>query len=686
MARLFGVSIVRQLAGVLISQTREALTAQAEKRLKLIADAYAMVLWRGREQIEMALGLQVKQIESALASQPPSADIVHWSDTFNHHVDLPPDATPMPPLDPINESPSLSPMVAFSTQVFHSLSQAERGRLEPGARRLLLATPALKALSQRLGKVVLWQYTCLDSGLLAGYPAHSGLPGRLDPLEQVWYRFSLDGRGYWSDPYFDPATRQMVVACVAPVNHPNGKRAGATAIVVAISFMLEQRMLTDAISPQTCAFMSYIATIPQTGQRSARIFAANRHHERQHRGWRFQPQPQWLFSDDDASFQALMDDVSAGRSGLQRMPFEGRDSLWAWGLTQENAFFVLITPYEEILIPAGRAEKTVQDAFAYLLRISAVGFGLIAAVAVILALAFSRTVTRPLQAMVEAAEKLADGRFDTRVAISTGDEFEDMGRVFNAVVPRLEEHTRMRQSLALAREVQDSLLPTGSPAVHGLDIAGNSLSCDETGGDYYDFIQSRTIGAAAVAVAVGDVSDHGIPSALLMTTARAFLRQRRSLPGSIEHVIQDVNRQLTHDVGGSGRFMTLFYGEIDRLTIRWIRAGHDPAMLFDPSSQNVVELGGKGVALGLDENSDFIGQARDLRQGQVIVIGTDGIWETSNPNGERFGKERLRDIIVSHASAPAAAIVAAVIDALAIFRGPAIQEDDITLVVIKVVA
>jgi len=414
------------------------------------------------------------------------------------------------------------------------------------------------------------------------------------------------------------------------------------------------------------------------------VLAANRHHEKQHRGWRVQPAAQWLWSGDDPGFQAMLDEVLARRGGIRRMPFEGRDSLWVWGPTQQEAFLVLIVPYDEILQPAKVAEQTVQESIEGLKGYTAIGFGLIAALVVVMALAFSRTVTRPLQQLVQAAQRLAEGRFDARVEIATGDEFEDMGRVFNAVVPRLEEHTRMSQSLALASEVQARLLPAAAPAVKGLDIAGRSLACDETSGDYYDFIVNRVLGEHNVAVAVGDVSDHGIPSALLMATARAFLRQRRSLAGPIEQIIADVNRQLTRDVGASGRFMTLFYSELDQRRIRWIRAGHDPAILYDPAVRQFDELGGRGVALGLDEACCFAAQARDLAAGQVIVIGTDGIWETQNRAGEIFGKARLKQIIARHADASAAMIADALLESLTLFRGPAPQEDDITLVVIKV--
>ena len=93
------------------------------------------------------------------------------------------------------------------------------------------------------------------------------------------------------------------------------------------------------------------------------------------------------------------------------------------------------------------------------------------------------------------------------------------------------EHDMIKQSLDLAREVQQNLLPHKNPQMERLDIAGRSIYCDETGGDYYDFIASDAGENGQLAIAIGDVSGHGISSALLMATVRSSLRQRLSQPG-----------------------------------------------------------------------------------------------------------------------------------------------------------
>jgi len=263
---------------------------------------------------------------------------------------------------------------------------------------------------------------------------------------------------------------------------------------------------------------------------------------------------------------------------------------------------------------------------------------------------------------------------------------DDRGKVIGnmAFVTDMTEH---KKALTLAGEVQKSLLPQDKPVVQGLDIAGKNVSCDEIGGDYFDFLWRRDTKKGPFSVVVGDISGHGVESALLMTTARAFLRMRASQPGTISEIITAMNRHLTRDVLETGRFMTLFYLTIDpeKDRIDWVRAGHDPALVYDPGRDEFTELKGDGVALGVKENFDYQeNNISGLTNGKIIAIGTDGIWEAINSNGEMFGKERFRDIIRKNAGSGSGDIVNAVYKELNQFTRGQKSEDDITLVIIKI--
>jgi sigma-B regulation protein RsbU (phosphoserine phosphatase) len=263
---------------------------------------------------------------------------------------------------------------------------------------------------------------------------------------------------------------------------------------------------------------------------------------------------------------------------------------------------------------------------------------------------------------------------------------DDHGQVIGnmAFVTDMSEH---KKALALAAEVQKSLLPRGGPEVRGLDVAGRNLSCEEIGGDYFDFIWRREAPGEPVSVVVGDIAGHGVDSALLMTAARAFLRMRASQPGSLAEVVGAMNRHLAEDVLESGNFMTLFYLTLDLAADRleWVRAGHDPALLYDPERDRFEELKGGGPALGIDGATTYpVSTRRGIARGQVIAVGTDGIWEARNTAGVMYGKERFQALLRRHHRESAGRILEAVFQDLARHTRGVRTEDDITLVVVKI--
>ena len=307
-------------------------------------------------------------------------------------------------------------------------------------------------------------------------------------------------------------------------------------------------------------------------------------------------------------------------------------------------------------------------------------------VGIFLTMLLARNLSIPFTEIVETLRWVRKGRFDKKVQVTTNDEIGYTGDVINEMTEGLKERQRLQQSLDLAREVQQNLLPREDPEIEGLDIAGTSIYCEETGGDYYDYLMTGENGQKKICVVVGDVADHGIPSALLMTTARAFLRQRTSRSGELDQVVSDVNRQLTRDVEDSGRFMTLFICEIDRSNqvIHWVNAGHDPAIIYDREGGKFEELTGNALPLGVSEMTAYQKFDKKIIPGQIIMMGTDGIWEAQSPKGEMFGKERFKDIIRDNGARSAKDIMQAVIKAVDRFCHPLEKADDVTLVVTKI--
>jgi serine phosphatase RsbU (regulator of sigma subunit) len=240
-------------------------------------------------------------------------------------------------------------------------------------------------------------------------------------------------------------------------------------------------------------------------------------------------------------------------------------------------------------------------------------------------------------------------------------------------------------ALNVAQEVQQNLLPQGPPVGKRFDIAGATLYCDETGGDYYDYVELPGLGPDAYGLVVGDVSGHGISSALLMAGVRAYLRGRAGQPGSVAEIIMDVNRLVAADTANTYQFMTLLLVAIDPRTDRltWVNAGHDPALVYDPASDCFEELRGRGLALGVNEECRYTEHSAIAQPGQIVILTTDGVFEAHDLQGKLFGRERLKQVIRKSAGLKAEDILKAVVEAVGVFRGEAAQNDDITLVVAK---
>jgi sigma-B regulation protein RsbU (phosphoserine phosphatase) len=346
-----------------------------------------------------------------------------------------------------------------------------------------------------------------------------------------------------------------------------------------------------------------------------------------------------------------------------------------YGLMEAPWTLVMIAPGKQIMRPIQRF------GFYYLVF----GAGFILIVLALIRWTSLQTVDG-IRRLSRAARQVAQGQYEEDLKVRTEDEVGELTRSFNAMISHLKERMRLKRAINLAREVQQNLLPTRPLQVRDVAVAGRSVYCEATGGDYFDYFQFPELGENRLGVAVGDVAGHGVGAALFMTTVRALLRSRLTQPGGLSQVVADVNRHLCLDTETSGNFMTLFFMLIDSrdLSARWVRAGHDPALRYDPVLDAFQELKGEGIALGVSCDWSFEEYRLDgFSPGEVIVLGTDGVWETENPNGERFGKARLREIIRDNHSRSPAELTERIIDRVKAFHGPAPLQDDITLMVIK---
>jgi phosphoserine phosphatase RsbU/P len=379
-----------------------------------------------------------------------------------------------------------------------------------------------------------------------------------------------------------------------------------------------------------------------------------------------------------AEAAGLASELRRWPQGYGRLAYEGEGWVWAYAVVQGGLAFVHLLPERETVYrltqSRGRLSRlytldTLAAAAAVLLLL-----GLVATVR-------SRKLIRPFLGMISALHRLSQGDFSARLPTAVNDERRMVAEAFNTMAVQLEDRMRIRQALEVARQVQQAFIPDKGVSLMDIEVAARVRYCEETGGDYIDLIpQGDRLG-----VVVSDVTGHGIGAALLMATARALIRGRNGEPGGPGALITSVNRNLSVDIGDSGRFMTLFFLEIDSVArrLQWVRAGHDPAWLFDADG-GIRFLDGAGVALGVDEGYRFeAGPSLAIHPGDLVLIGTDGIWETRSPSGDLFGKERFERLVAEKRALNAAGICAAVLKAVDEFRAGAPQEDDVSVVAIK---
>lgn len=259
-------------------------------------------------------------------------------------------------------------------------------------------------------------------------------------------------------------------------------------------------------------------------------------------------------------------------------------------------------------------------------------------------------------------ERVSQGDLSELVPVTTNDEFGVIAGHTNSMIDGRRHRLQFLTALELAQEVQQNLLPSIIPP-HFLRLTNGDLG-----------------------VVVADASEHGVSAALLMTTVRALLRQRVTMESDFAHIFSEINKELVRDVKDSGRFVTMFFLKIESEsnTLNWVRAGHEPAILYDTVNDTFLELAGDGMALGVVEDLEYQKYShKGWTPGSVVVVGTDGIREAQNDKKEMFGLNRLQKVIRSHAAKSAEDIQKGIIEDLNIFQGEVLQEDDITLVVVK---
>jgi serine phosphatase RsbU (regulator of sigma subunit) len=241
---------------------------------------------------------------------------------------------------------------------------------------------------------------------------------------------------------------------------------------------------------------------------------------------------------------------------------------------------------------------------------------------------------------------------------------------------------RMNHDLAIARDIQQGLLPRRAPQLAGFEIIGMNRPADQTGGDYYDW---QELPDGRLAVVLADVSGHGIGPAIVMAVCRAYARSTAPTVRDPAAMLSRLNELIGDDLP-SDRFITLVVAVLaSDGSVQLISAGHGPTLLYRAREETVTEFDGDGVPLGVIPGEQYgPTQSLTLDEGDVLMMLTDGFFEWSRPgDGEAFGIPRLEQALRAAASADASTILRCIDESVRRFCNGSPQSDDMTAIVIK---
>lgn len=250
-----------------------------------------------------------------------------------------------------------------------------------------------------------------------------------------------------------------------------------------------------------------------------------------------------------------------------------------------------------------------------------------------------------------------------------------------AAQAQLLEKERMEAELQVARSIQQSFLPRTAPRLPGYDLGMLIEPVSSVGGDLCDFFPLK---GERLGIAVGDVSGHGVGSALFMALAFSLLRGEASRGGPPERVLRNVNRQLL-GMSDSGMFVTMLYGILDGPSrhFAYARAGHPPPLVLGAEAELIRPAVGVGQLLGLFDDLKLDAQELTLPHGGCLLLYTDGATEASDGGGRLFGHDRLYETLRQAQDVSAQMLCQATLDAVRSFCGASAPEDDILLVAVQ---
>lgn len=669
---------IQDLGLKLASETRVALLNSAQKRLNEVVIDSSSRITSSIQNIDMAVRVLQENALSVL-EHPFKKTSVITTDEFDLNNQSLGDLVLLPGTESAFEGDAQTgQFVSYQFPAITSFGSSNASTSRAQAQQLWSLLPTFSSITISPGLPAMRYFVATKEGVGITYPGHGGMPEDYDPTQRKWFVEGMASAGGVSHlpPSVDASTSKLVATTVTPIINANGQRLGVVGAEQALTELLHMIHLPDDWYEEAVVQIVY----PEA---DSLYVVASLEMTTSDYSWKDHPEIK-PFSYESEEFNTLVKALKDRTAGVCYMQNKGIDLFAAFAPIEFNNLALLIwIPHEVIAKEALMKELIVQqETVEHAAMVGLMVLGICIGVVFISSIS-SRALSKPIVELSKATNAVSEGNYEVFVQNSSQDEIGDLARSFNIMVPQLKERIDMQKTLEIAKQIQQCLLPSETPLFTGWEIAGKCMYCDATGGDYYDFISSPD-DENYLRLALGDVTGHGIASALMMATARSLLRGGAKCGNNSAELLNDVNNSLVQDTP-LGWFMTFYSMELraDSNNVYWVSAGHDPAVVVDIEG-NINELEGDDIPLGVTSGWSFVLKGPAIiPSGSVIVLGTDGIWEARNDLGEMFDKHRFYDVIKQNRMKSVSDICDAIGEAVLQFCGGAPRTDDITMIVAR---
>ncbi|MCU7920585.1 MAG: SpoIIE family protein phosphatase [Candidatus Thiodiazotropha sp. (ex Epidulcina cf. delphinae)] len=338
-------------------------------------------------------------------------------------------------------------------------------------------------------------------------------------------------------------------------------------------------------------------------------------------------------------------------------------------------------PESEITRLAGDIQQKMNLVFRLLVGILALMIILV----IYAALRMSKGITEPITVLEKGAIRIGSGDLEHYLDVRTGDELEKLANTFNEMAKDLKSYLRIESELGAAHHIQMSFLKKEFPPYpdrRDFSLYATIESAREVGGDLYDF---SLMNENRLVFYVGDVSDKGVPAALVMAkTMTLMTRAFQQSYISPAEILRQVNVALSKD-NESAMFVTLFIGVLDVSTgeLHFSNAGHNPPLILDVGGAASYLTLPDGLVLGAMSESEYRDDSLLLGPGEMIVTYTDGVTEAMNPQRELFSEARLQETLAKLAGRSVEDTVGVIISSVTAHAAGAPQSDDIAVLALR---